>query len=110
MRLSRCIRFWQNAIKTATPSAQRRFIDTFQLYTDSVVQQAEDRDNHFIRDIESYFVVRRNTIGAKPSFAINEVHMNLPDRVLDDPIIQRLTAGCIDMLIIGNDLCSYNVE
>ncbi|TDL15490.1 terpenoid synthase [Rickenella mellea] len=102
--------FWENAVKTATVTAQRRFIDTFQLYTDSVVQQAQDRDHHLIRDIKSYFEVRRDTIGAKPSFAILEIHMNLPDKVLQDTVIQRLTAACIDMLIIGNDLCSYNVE
>lgn len=77
---------------------------------DSVVQQSEDRDNNYIRDIESYFVVRRDTIGAKPSFAINEVHMNLPDYVLEHPIFKSLTASCIDMLCIGNDLVSWNVE
>ncbi|KAF8884017.1 terpenoid synthase [Infundibulicybe gibba] len=102
--------FWENAIKTATPTSQRRFKNAFQLYTDSVVQQAEDRTRGYIRDIESYFDVRRDTIGAKPSFAICEIHMDLPDYVLTDPTIMKLTSACIDMLIIGNDLCSYNVE
>ncbi|KAJ3514441.1 hypothetical protein NLJ89_g2384 [Agrocybe chaxingu] len=102
--------YWLNAIRTATPSAQKRFIKAFKLYTDSVVQQSADRDKHLIRDIDSYFEVRRDTIGAKPSFAINEVHMNLPDYVMEHPVIKNLTAYCIDMLCIGNDLCSYNVE
>jgi Delta6-protoilludene synthase len=74
------------------------------------VQQSFDRTHSHIRDIASYFDVRRDTIGAKPSFAINEVHFNLPDHVIEHPIIKSLTASCIDMLIIGNDLCSYNVE
>lgn len=104
------VRFWENAIKTATPTSQRRFVDAFQLYLDSVVQQAEDRTRGYIRDIHSYFDVRRDTIGAKPSFAINELYMDLPDYVLADPIIMKLTSACIDMLIIGNDLCSYNIE
>lgn len=103
-------RFWLNVIRTATPSAQERFIDCFQLYTDSVVQQSEDRDKNLIRDIDSYFVVRRDTIGAKPSFAINGVHMNLPSYVLDHPIFKSLHAACIDMLCIGNDLVSWNIE
>jgi hypothetical protein len=102
--------YWLNAIKTATPTAQKRFIDNFQGYTDSVVQQAADRDHSYIRSIDTYFEVRRDTIGAKPSFAINEVHMNLPDDVIEHPVIQSLTAAAIDMLIIGNDICSYNVE
>jgi hypothetical protein len=82
----------------------------FDLYLDSVVQQAEDRTHNLIRDIKSYFDVRRDTIGAKPSFAINEIHLNIPDEVMEDPIIKTLTSTSIDMLIIGNDLCSYNVE
>ncbi|KAK7694474.1 Delta(6)-protoilludene synthase [Cerrena zonata] len=102
--------FWENAIKTTTLTAQRRFIDTFQLYTDSVVQQAADRDHSHIRSVDHYFDLRRDTIGAKPSFAILEVKMDLPDEVLNHPSIVTLTAACIDMLIIGNDLCSYNVE
>lgn len=106
----RSLSFWLNAIKTATPTAQKNFVDTFQSYTDSVVQQSADRDQHYIRDIDSYFMVRRNTIGAKPSFAINEIHMNLPPYVHKHPIMKSLTALCIDMLCIGNDLVSYNVE
>lgn len=77
---------------------------------DSVVQQAKDRDSSLIRDVESYFLVRRDTIGAKPSFTVCELHMNLPDEVIAHPIIAKLSSLCIDALIIGNDLCSYNVE
>ncbi|KAE9390857.1 terpenoid synthase [Gymnopus androsaceus JB14] len=102
--------FWLNAMKTATPSSQCRFINTFQSYMDSVVQQAKDRDSSLIRDVESYFLVRRDTIGAKPSFTVCELHMNLPDEVIAHPIIAKLSSLCIDALIIGNDLCSYNVE
>ncbi|KAF9034651.1 terpenoid synthase [Hymenopellis radicata] len=102
--------FWSNAIRTATRTAQKRFIDTFQLYTDAVVQQAVDRNAHHIRDIESYFEIRRATCGAKSSFAINGVHLSLPDTVMDDPIIKELTSLCIDMVCIGNDIYSYNVE
>ncbi|KAJ7798178.1 terpenoid synthase [Mycena leptocephala] len=102
--------FWQNAIRTATPPAQRRFVDMFQLYMDSVVQQAEDRHSDYIRDVDSYFQVRRDTIGAKPSFAICEMHMDIPDEIITHPTVVRLSMLCIDMLIIGNDLCSYNVE
>ncbi|KAJ7831641.1 terpenoid synthase [Mycena leptocephala] len=102
--------FWAHAIWTATPSSQRRFTDTFQLYLNSVVQQADDRNSSRIRDVNSYFDVRRDTIGAKPSFTINEIHMNLPDEIITHPVVAKLTSLCIDALIIGNDLCSWNVE
>ncbi|KAF7309111.1 Terpene cyclase [Mycena kentingensis (nom. inval.)] len=102
--------FWANAIRTATPTSQRRFVATFAQYMDAVVQQAADRHAQHIRDVNSYFEVRRDTIGAKPSFAINELHLNLPDEVMSHPTVVKLTYLCIDALIIGNDLCSYNVE
>ncbi|KAJ6474479.1 terpenoid synthase [Mycena vitilis] len=102
--------FWANAIRTATPSSQRRFVETFQLYMHSVVQQADDRTCSRIRDVDSYFEVRRDTIGAKPSFAINEIHLNLLDDAIMHPVVKKLTSLCIDALIIGNDLVSWNVE
>ncbi|KAJ7835226.1 terpenoid synthase [Mycena leptocephala] len=79
-------------------------------YLDSVVQQAQDRTEQYIRGIDEYFEVRRNTIGAKPSFCINAIEMNIPHEVMTNQHIVTITAACIDMLIIGNDLCSYNVE
>ncbi|KAJ7803885.1 terpenoid synthase [Mycena olivaceomarginata] len=102
--------FWLNAIQIATPTSQRRFINEFQHYLDSVVQQAQDRTEQYIRGIDEYFEVRRNTIGAKPSFCINAIEMNFPHEVMTNQHIVTMTAACIDMLIIGNDLCSYNVE
>ncbi|KAG6359029.1 hypothetical protein INS49_012549 [Diaporthe citri] len=36
-------KFWQNATQIATRSAQTRFIDAFEQYTDAVVQQSLDR-------------------------------------------------------------------
>ena len=95
-------RFWELAIKTASPQSQKRFITTFDTYTQSVVQQAADRTHSYIRDIESYFEVRRNTIGAKPSFALLELEMDLPDEVIEHPIIQDLSILTIDMLHLGN--------
>ncbi|KAJ6583837.1 terpenoid synthase [Mycena vulgaris] len=96
--------------ETATPFSQVRFIETFQSYMDAVVQQADDRNSHRIRDIESYFEVRRDTIGAKPSFAICEIHMKIPDEIMAHPAVAKMSILCIDALIVGNDLCSYNVE
>jgi len=102
--------FWLHAIQFLSAPIQERFIEAFQLYTDAVVQQSFDRTHNHIRSIQSYFLIRRETIGAKPSFAINASHYELPDEVLNHPAIEHLNLLCIDMLIVGNDLCSYNVE
>ena len=97
-------------MKTATPTAQVCFINAFRVYVGAVVQQAIDRSLSYIRDVDSYFELRRKTIGVRPTFAIIEIHMNIPPHVMDHPVIQKLTVLCIDMIAIANDLYSYNVE
>lgn len=95
-------RFWERTIRIASAPSQRRFIQTFDDYCQSVVQQAADRDTKHIRDVESYMVIRRENIGAKPSFALLELDMDLPDEVLEHPAVVDLTTWAIDMIIIGN--------
>jgi hypothetical protein len=46
--------------------------------------------------------VRRDTIGAKPSFAILETAMNLPDEAVHHPDIVELSIMSIDMILLGN--------
>lgn len=68
----------------------------------AVVQQAEDRTYNHVRSLDSYLAVRRDTIGAKPSFAILELEMDLPDHVFNHPTLENLRTWVIDMLCIGN--------
>ncbi|KAH9072901.1 terpenoid synthase [Lactarius deliciosus] len=102
--------FWELAIKTASPQAQKRFVKTFGTYLQAVVQQAADRTHKHIRSIQEYLEVRRDTIGAKPSFAILELDMNIPDQAIHHPVIEELTILTIDMILLGNDIASYNLE
>jgi hypothetical protein len=46
--------------------------------------------------------VRRDTIGAKPSFAILETGLNLPDQAVQHPAIVELSILSIDMILLGN--------
>ncbi|KAF7333118.1 Terpene cyclase [Mycena venus] len=102
--------FWLNAIRIATPTSQRRFIDEFHVYMDSMVQKAQDRTEDRIRGIDEYFEVRRVTIGVKAAIVINEIRMNIPDEVLRNEHIETLISASTDMILIANDLYSYNVE
>ncbi|KAK7691188.1 hypothetical protein QCA50_006291 [Cerrena zonata] len=102
--------FWENVIRSTTPTFQHRFIAAFQEYTDAVVQQALDRDHHNIRKINQYLEIRRDTIGIKPSLTILESQFNLPDEVMRHPSLIALQSACVDMVAICNDLVSYNNE
>ncbi|KAL4256103.1 Terpene synthase [Pleurotus pulmonarius] len=102
--------FWANAVLIATPTAQTRFISSFQEYLDAVVQQAEDRAKRHVRNVEEYFQIRRETVGAKPSFAIGQLYLNIPQEIIDHPVISKLTEISIDLIILANDVYSYKVE
>lgn len=69
---------------------------------DAVVQEAEDRNEHLIRTIDSYVEVRRGTIASRPAFAIFELELDIPDEVYHHPVLESLRLGAIDMICIGN--------
>ncbi|KAG6872336.1 hypothetical protein C0995_010633 [Termitomyces sp. Mi166 len=102
--------FWKSSSKYASAGARHRLIEAIDKFTASVAQQAQDRALNYIRNIDEYFLVRRDTIGAMPAFAVLEFRLDLPAEVFEDPVIQRLTNVCVDMIILSNDICSYNVE
>ncbi|KAF8919623.1 terpenoid synthase [Mucidula mucida] len=102
--------FWARAIRTASPTSMKRFIDTFDAYVESVVDQAKDRSDDRIRTVDNYMELRRLTIGGKPSFALLELGMDLPDGVIEHPVMEKLTEIALDLIILGNDIYSYNKE
>jgi hypothetical protein len=77
---------------------------------DAVVEEAQDRTEHYIDGIDEFFDLRRNTCGVKPTFAMIEIGMDIPDEVMQNEHIAALILGGVDMVIVVNDLCSYNVE
>ncbi|EED79566.1 predicted protein [Postia placenta Mad-698-R] len=82
--------FWERAIKTATPSSQKHFIEAFTDWLNSVVGQATDRDNNHIRTIDSYLKIRRENAGARPAYFPAELGLNLPDDAFYHPVVTEL--------------------
>ncbi|KJA22846.1 hypothetical protein HYPSUDRAFT_138654, partial [Hypholoma sublateritium FD-334 SS-4] len=102
--------FWFNATKFATEPSQDQFIRTIKMFLDAIVQQAFDRSKNRIRDIDSYFAIRRDTVGTRPALTVCGLYMNIPDSVISHPVIAKLTELCTDMIIMDNDMVSYKIE
>ncbi|KAF5343425.1 hypothetical protein D9758_011853 [Tetrapyrgos nigripes] len=104
--------FWRRMISTASPGCQQRFISYFDYYFQSVAEQARDRSEGVIPDLESYIALRRDTSGCKSTFALIEFANNLdiPDEVMEHPSIRSLDEACNDLVTWSNDLFSYNKE
>ncbi|KAG1886764.1 terpenoid synthase [Suillus subluteus] len=102
--------FWERTICNASSQSQKRFVATMDEYLEGVVQQAIDRSRHHIRDIQSYFDVRRRTICVRPSYALLELGLDIPDEVISHPTIEDMVVASMDMIIFANDITSYNLE
>ncbi|KAF9022344.1 terpenoid synthase [Hymenopellis radicata] len=104
--------YWRRIIQTASPGTQQRFIETFDFFFQSITEQARDRQAGMIPDLESYIALRRDTSGCKTSFVLIEYAYNLdiPDEVMDHPLIRSLGEATNDLVTWSNDIFSYNVE
>ncbi|PIL22415.1 terpene synthase [Ganoderma sinense ZZ0214-1] len=103
--------FWVNALASSTSETfQRRFKYKWEEFLRAVIEQAEDRDSDRCRTVEEYLSVRRLTIGAEPSYAVAEASMDLPQEVFDNPLLVALRRDVTDLIILDNDMSSYNKE
>lgn len=71
-------------------------------YLDGTAEQAEDREKSYIRDMTSYFELRRKTIGVLSSFNMLEMDTEIPDEVLEHPVIVELLSLTVDLTIVAN--------
>ena len=96
------LRFWLNALECSTPTFRARFVEEWQLYVDSVVEQARDRDHTRFRSVEEHIALRRFTIGSRPSFAILELGLDIPQEIFDHPLLVDLRDTITDILCLDN--------
>ncbi|THH32805.1 hypothetical protein EUX98_g1401 [Antrodiella citrinella] len=104
--------YWKRLILTGSPGMQQRFQETMDFFFQAVTQQAQDRENGVVPDLDSYVSMRRDTSGCKPCWALIEYAYNLtlPDEVMEHPIIVALGEATNDLVTWSNDIFSYNVE
>ena len=97
-------RFFSRFAQTAHPACRERFIVSMELYFRSITQQASDRMNGRIPDLESYIACRRDTSGCKPCFQLIEYAggYGLPDEVVEHPLVQSLEKATNDLIAWSN--------
>jgi Delta6-protoilludene synthase len=74
-----------------------------------VAQEADDRSKNHLRNVEEYLSLRRNTSGAPVCFTFIEFGVDLPESVLEDPIISSLTSTAVDLILIIN-VCNISLS
>jgi len=87
-----------------------RFIADFDAYTRSIIQEADDRVAGHIRNVEDYFILRRDTCGAKPSFSFFGLGLRIPNEVFEHPLVISMLESATDLIAVTNDMHSYGLE
>ncbi|CAA7262204.1 unnamed protein product [Cyclocybe aegerita] len=101
--------FWTRALAMAPAGSPcfEHFITTSETYLRAVTQEAEDRANKRVRKVDDYLRLRRDTCGARPTLALIEFGLNLPNEVVRHPSLVALTEAAVDLIILVNDMHSY---
>ncbi|KAG9019249.1 hypothetical protein FRB90_004811 [Tulasnella sp. 427] len=105
--------FWGRALELGVSfGTQRRFIETTDLYVRAVHEQVVNRAKDKLLGIDDFIELRRDTGALKMCFAIGEFAMKLtiPDDVLEHASIKIMENCANDVVVLTNDIYSYNIE
>ena len=95
-------RFWTSVVEVSAPTSRRQLFRACADYLKFVIEEAEDRGSNTIRTVSDYFETRRENVGARMSYMINILGLDIPDEALYHPAIVDLQCYVTDMLIIDN--------
>ncbi|KAK0214406.1 isoprenoid synthase domain-containing protein [Armillaria fumosa] len=101
--------FWALGVKSASSTSQKHFVESLGYYVDALVEEAEDRHHHRIRNVEEYFDICRWNIGIYMVYAMLELSYDIPDEVFNYPTFVALRSAA-SLPTASLDLASYNKE
>ena len=98
------MRLWQRAQALSEPGAPclQRFIESMEVYLRGVTEEARDRSDKRIRSVQEYLSLRRQTCGGRPALDLIAFGLNLPDHVINHPVLESLLDSGIDLIICVN--------
>jgi len=67
-----------------------------------MIQEAADRENKRVRTVDDYLQLRRETFAAQATVSFLSFGLELPDKVLLHPVMQKVTLASMDILCIIN--------
>ncbi|PLB43914.1 terpene synthase metal binding domain protein [Aspergillus steynii IBT 23096] len=103
---------WDRLSQQAPHGTQKRFVKYMTTFCESNIDQVTLHSASKIPTIDRLIELRRGSIGATPIFALVEYayDLELPDSVMQHPIIEKLGEIITDIVLIQNDIVSYFKE
>jgi hypothetical protein len=95
--------FWLRGLQTASNTAKRRFIRSYEDYVRAMTQEAQDRQHKSVRkSMAAYLELRRYTGAIKPSLDLLLLPLEISDELLDSPTVKELEMIAIELIAVAN--------
>ncbi|KAF8203486.1 isoprenoid synthase domain-containing protein [Mycena galopus ATCC 62051] len=94
----------------ATPTCVARFRMEYALYVKAVTVEVENREGNKWLTVEAFFPHRRESGAMRMSWSSCEFDLHIPDEAMDHPVVKEIKDLAADILVIDNDILSYNRE
>jgi hypothetical protein len=98
--------------RTECLGVRERFKAAMQDYCRGALQQVRDCSTGTSRDLEDLLAVRRRSVAVLPLYSLVEFahRLDVPKQVFEHDSIQRIRALALDVILIQNDILSYQKE
>ncbi|KAF8171625.1 isoprenoid synthase domain-containing protein [Mycena galopus ATCC 62051] len=95
----------------ASPHVLVRFIPNYEIYLEAIVNEANERDQKTVRSsLDAYLTLRRETGAVAVCFDLLLIPHEIPGEILRDPRVARVERLGQDLVVVGNDILSFNAE
>jgi hypothetical protein len=101
---------WGQASKKMSTAWRERAQKNFGLFFSALIKEATLSQQGVVPKADTYFELRRESIGGLPYFDLIEsgYGFEIPVKLIEHPIMRKMADACIDVLIVVND--AYSLE
>ncbi|KAI1789480.1 terpenoid synthase [Ganoderma leucocontextum] len=102
--------FWERGQRTVPHQTGKPFVASFTDYLHSVRAEREACDSGGVLTTDAYLAIRQDNIGVPTLSVLGGLFLLVPDHMYDNPLLTRMTRLVSEIIIIDNDIVSYNRE
>lgn len=95
---------WTRIALSASQGTKARFISTFDMFFRALAQQAVERKDGVVSDLETYITQRRDTSGCRPCWVLIEYAngLDLPESVMEHKEMRIMNDATNDLVSWSN--------
>ncbi|GAX40392.1 terpene synthase metal-binding domain-containing protein [Tolypothrix sp. NIES-4075] len=102
----------QRTLRTGKVEWFHHFLHAFEDYFHGCLQEASNRAQEIVPDVDTYIKIRRSSVGVNPSLALTEFcnQLIIPDFLRNHDLVKKIKIMTINILAWCNDIFSVSRE